>query len=125
MAKKLGFTGIIFLILYSVITWSVIADHRWIQRFDYALIVLIQDQITESVAGSVSVATDIAGSPVVFILTFDVVLTLINKRMHLADIWFGLNIYIFASFFMDTKKPVIGREGPDLLVIPMDSSMSC
>lgn len=124
MAKKLGFTGIIFLILYSVITWSVIADHGWIQRFDYALIALIQDQITESGAGFVSVATDIAGSPVVFILTLAVVLTLLTKRMYIAALWFGLTIYIFASFFMDTMKAVIGRERPDLLVITMESSMS-
>src|SRR5699024_12279535 len=44
--------------------------------------------------------------------------------MHIAALWFGLTIYIFTSFFMDTMKAVIGRERPDLLVITMESSMS-
>src|SRR5699024_7066441 len=44
--------------------------------------------------------------------------------MYIAALWFGLTIYIFASFFMDTMKEVIGRERPDLLVITTETSMS-
>lgn len=124
MAKKFGFTGMIFLILYSVITWSVIADFEWVQRFDYALIALIQDQVTESGAGFVSVTTDIAGFFAVFILTLAVVLTLLIKRMYIAALWFGLTVLIFASFFMDAMKAIIGRERPDLMVITTETSMS-
>ena len=93
MAKKLGFTGIIFLILYSVITWSVIADHGWIQRFDYALWNLIRTRFRR---GGLCIRSDWhCRVPVVFILTLAVVLTLLTKRMHIAA---GLTIYIFASF---------------------------
>ncbi len=124
MAKKFGFTGIVFLLLYSVITWGVIAGHEWVQRFDYALIALIQDQVTESGAGFVSVTTDIAGFFAVFILTLAVVLMLLIKRMYIAALWFGLTVLIFASFFMDAMKAIIGRERPDLMVITTETSMS-
>src|SRR5690625_2735052 len=100
MAKKFGFIGIIFLILYSIITWGVMADLEWVQRFDYSLTALIQGQITENGADFVSVATDIAAFPAVFILTLAAVLTLLIKKMYIAALWFGLTIYIFASFFM-------------------------
>lgn len=124
MAKKFGITGIIFILLYSVITWSVIADHEWVQRFDYSLIALIQGQITENGADFVSVATDIAAFPAILILTVAAVLTLLIKKMYIAALWFGLTIYICASFLMDTMKAVIGRERPDLLVITTETSMS-
>ncbi|SDK86961.1 phosphatase PAP2 family protein [Lacicoccus qingdaonensis] len=124
MAKKFGFTGTVFLLLYSVITWGVIAGHEWVQRFDYALTALIQGRITEDGADFVAVATDIAGFPPVFVLTMAVVLTLLIKKMYIASLWFGLTVYICASLLMDTMKAVIGRERPDLLVITMESSMS-
>lgn len=124
MAEKLGFTGIVFLILYFIITWGVMADLEWVQKFDYSLTALIQGQVTEDGADFVSVATDIAGFPAVFVLTLAVVLTLLIKKMYIAAVWFGLTIYIFASFFMDTMKDLIGRERPDLLVITTETSMS-
>lgn len=124
MAKKLGFTGIVFLILYFIITWGVMADLEWVQTFDYSLTALIQGHVTENGADFVSVATDIAGFPAVFVLTLAVVLTLLIKRMYIAAVWFGLTIYIFASFFMDTMKDLIGRERPDLLVLTTETSMS-
>lgn len=124
MIKKFGFTGIIFLILYSVITWGVVADFEWVQRFDYALIALIQGWVTESGAGFVSVATDIAAFLPVFILTLAVVLGLLIKKMYIAALWFGLTILTFASFFMDAMKAIIGRERPELMVITTETSMS-
>lgn len=124
MVKKFGITGIIFLLVYAVITWSVMANHEWVQRFDYALTALIQGQVTENGAGFISVTTDIAGFPAVFVLTVAVVLALLIKRMYIAGLWFGLTIYMCASFLMDTMKALIGRERPDLLVITMETSMS-
>lgn len=124
MVKKFGITGIVFLLLYSVITWSVVADHEWVQRFDYALTALIQGQVTEGGADFVSVATDIAGFPPVFIVTAAIVLVLLLKRMYIAGLWFGITVYICASFLMDSMKAIIGRERPDLMTITMESSMS-
>lgn len=124
MVRKFGITGIIFLLVYSIITWGVMADHEWVQSFDSALTALIQGQVTESGAGFVSVATDIADFSAVFVLTVAVVLTLLIKRMYIAGLWFGITIYICASFLMDTMKALFGRERPDLMVITMETSMS-
>lgn len=124
MIRNFIITGIIFLLLYVIITIGVLTDHGWVQRFDYTLTALIQGRMTEGGAGFVSVATDIAGFPAMLILTVAVVLILMIKRMYIAGLWFGLTVYIFASFFMDTMKALIGRERPDLLVITMETSLS-
>lgn len=124
MIRNFLITGIIFLLLYAVITIGVITDHIWVQRFDYTFTALIQGQLTERGAGFVSVATDIADFPAILILTVAVVLLLLIKRMYIAGLWFGITIYIWASLFMDTMKALIGRERPDLLVITMETSLS-
>lgn len=124
MIRNFIITGIIFLLLYTVITIGVITDHAWVQHFDYTFTALIQGQLTEGGAGFVSVATDIAGYPAMLILTAAVVLILLIKRMYIAGLWFGISVYIWASLLMDTMKALIGRERPDLLVITMESSMS-
>lgn len=124
MIRNFIITGIIFLLLYIIITIGVLTDHGWVQRFDYTLTALIQGWMTEEGAGFVSVATDIAGFPAILVLTVAVVLILMLKKMYIAGLWFGLTVYIFASFFMDTMKALIGRERPDLLVITMETSLS-
>lgn len=124
MIRNFIITGIIFLLLYVIITIGVLTDHGWVQRFDYTLTALIQGRMTEEGAGFVSVATDIAGFPAILVLTVAVVLILMLKKMYIAGLWFGLTVYIFASFFMDTMKALIGRERPDLLVITMETSLS-
>lgn len=124
MIRNFGIAGIIFLLLYIMITIGVITDHEWVQRFDYALTALIQGQITDRGAEFMAIATDIADFPAIFILTVAVVLTLIIRKMYIAGLWFGITIYICASLLMDMMKAVIGRERPDLLVITMESSLS-
>lgn len=124
MIRNFIITGFIFLLLYIVITIGVITDHAWVQHFDYTFTALIQGQLTEGGAGFVSIATDIADFPAIFILTVAVVLLLLIRRMYIAGFWFGATIYIWASFFMDTMKTLIGRERPDLLVITMETSLS-
>lgn len=124
MIRNFFIAGIIFLLLYAIITIAVLMDLSWVQRFDYTLTALIQGRLTERGAGFISVATDIAGFPAMLILTVAVVLILMIKRMYIAGLWFGLTIYICASFFMDTMKALIGRERPDLLVITMETSLS-
>ena len=48
MVKKLGITGIIFLLLFVFVTIAVITDSLWVNRFDNTLTTLIQGQVTES-----------------------------------------------------------------------------
>ena len=124
MVKKLGITGIMFLILFLIITVGVISDHPWVQHFDDAIISVIQGQVTDGISGFVSVATDIADFIAVFVLTLTTVIILFVKRMYIASVWFALTVLISALIIMDTLKGIIGRERPDLLVITTETSMS-
>ena len=124
MIRNFIITGIIFLLLYAFITIGVLTDHGWVQHFDHVFTGLIQGRLNEAGAGFVSVATDIAGFPATLIVTVALVLILMLKGMYIAGLWFGLTVYICASFFMGTMKALIGRERPDLLVITMETSLS-
>ncbi|MFC3899784.1 phosphatase PAP2 family protein [Aliicoccus persicus] len=124
MVKKLGITGIIFLLLFVFVTIAVITDSLWVNRFDNTLTTLIQGQVTESGSSFVAVATDIADFMAVTILTVATVVILFVKRMYIASLWFGFTVLICAWFLMDTMKVIIGRERPDELVITMETSLS-
>ena len=124
MVKKLGITGIMFLILFLIITVGVISDHPWVQHFDDAIISVIQGQVTDGISSFVAVATDIADFLAIFILSLATVIILFVKRMYIASVWFALTVLISALIIMDTLKGIIGRERPDLLVITTETSMS-
>lgn len=124
MVKKLGITGLVFLLLFIFVTIAVITDSLWVNRFDNTLTTLIQGQVTESGSSFVAVATDIADFMAVTILTVATVVILFVKRMYIASLWFGFTVLICAWFLMDTLKVVIGRDRPDELVITMESSLS-
>lgn len=124
MVKKLGITGLVFLLLFIFVTIAVITDSLWINRFDNTLTTLIQGQVTEAGASFVSVATDIADFMAIAILTVLTVIILFAKRMYIASLWFGFTVLICAWFMMDTLKIIIGRERPDELVITMETSLS-
>lgn len=124
MVKKLGITGIMFLILFLIITVGVISDHPWVQHFDDAIISVIQGQVTDGISSFVAVATDIADFLAIFILSLATVIILFVKRMYIASVWFALTVLISALIIMDRLKIIIGRERPDFLVITTETSMS-
>lgn len=124
MVKKLGITGVIFLILFLIITAGVINNNAWFERFDETIISLIQGLVTDGISGFIAVATDIADFLAIFILSLATVIILFVKRMYIAALWFGLTVLISALIIMDRLKIIIGRERPDLLVITTETSMS-
>ncbi len=124
MVKKLGITGIMFLILFLIITVGVISDHPWVQHFDDAIISVIQGQVTDGISSFVAVATDIADFLAIFILSLATVIILFVKRMYIASVWFALTVLISALIIMDRLKIIIGRERPDFTVITTETSMS-
>lgn len=124
MVRKLGITGLIFLLLFVILTLGVVTGNAWLERFDDALISVIQGWVTEPVSRFVAVATDIADFLAIFILSLATVLILLFRRMYIAALWFGFTILICALILMDTLKVVIGRERPDLMVITMETSLS-
>lgn len=124
MVKKLGITGIMFLILFLIITVGVISDHPWVQHFDDAIISVIQGQVTDGISSFVAVATDIADFLAIFILSLATVIILFVKRMYIASVWFALTVLISALIIMYRLKIIIGRERPDSLVITTETSMS-
>lgn len=124
MVKKLGITGIMFLILFLIITVGVISEHPWVQQFDDAIISVIQGQVTDGISSFVAVATDIADFLAIFILSLATVIILFVKRMYIASVWFALTVLISALIIMDRLKIIIGRERPDFLVITTETSMS-
>ena len=124
MVKKLGITGIMFLILFLIITVGVISDHPWVQHFDDAIISVIQGQVTDGISSFVAVATDIADFLAIFILSLATVIILFVKRMYIASVWFALTVLISALIIMYRLKIIIGRERPDFLVITTETSMS-
>ncbi len=124
MVKKLGITGIMFLILFLIITVGVISDHPWVQHFDDAIISVIQGQVTDGISSFVAVATDIADFLAIFILSLATVIILFVKRMYIASVWFALTVLISALIIMDRLKIIIGRERPDFLVITTETYMS-
>lgn len=124
MVKKLGITGIMFLILFLIITVGVISEHPWVQHFDDAIISVIQGQVTDGISSFVAVATDIADFLAIFILSLATVIILFVKRMYIASVWFALTVLISALIIMDRLKIIIDRERPDFLVITTETSMS-
>lgn len=124
MVKKLGITGIVFLLLFVLMTIGVLTENTLLNRFDDAVTAIIQGWVTDGTADFVAVATDIADFMAILILTVTTIVILLFRRMYIAALWFGFTILICALILMDTLKVVIGRERPDLMVITMETSLS-
>lgn len=124
MNKTFNITGIIFLLIYLIIAFSVMTDRQWVNIVDTTLIQIIQRSVTDTRASIISFLTNIGGVEEVIILTLAVVIILFIKKMYVAGFWFGMTILISPGLLVSIMKLIVNRERPQFMQLVAESTMS-
>lgn len=108
-------TGLIFLILFGVVSWGVYIESSWVHALDMSLIETIQATITEGRTAALMKLTEIGNIRVAIGLTILLVIILFFKKWYAAGLWFGGTILLCAAVITKVLKSAFDRPRPDIL----------
>lgn len=124
MNKKFTAAGIIFLLIYLIIAFSVMTDREWARTVDSTIIKMIQSNVTDTGATIISFLTNIGGVEEIIVLTLAVVIILFIKKMYVAGFWFGMTILVSPAILVSIMKLIVNRERPEFMQLAVESTMS-
>ncbi len=107
--------GIIFLILFGVVSLGVYTENNLFNSIDLTIIEVIQSNVTDTKTIFLLGLTEIGNIRLVIILTIGLVIFLFTKKWYVAGLWFGGTILFCAAFGTKVIKKVIDRTRPDIL----------
>lgn len=114
-SSLLIFIGLIFLILFGVVSLGVYTEINWLNSIDLTIIEAVQSNVTEPKTTVLSILSEIGNIWFVTALTIGVVIFLFIKQWYGAGLWFGGTILFCAAFGTKIIKIVIDRARPDIL----------
>lgn len=109
------FTGIIFLILFGIISIGIYTENTLIDYIDLAIIEVIQSEVTETKTSILSTLSEFGNIRLVIILTIGFVIFLFVKKWYVAGLWFGGTVLFCAAIGTRLIKIIIDRTRPDIL----------
>jgi undecaprenyl-diphosphatase len=113
-ASRLIFIGIIFLMLFGMVSLGVYTENSLIDSLDMVLIEVIQSNVTESKTILLSILSEVGNIRLVIVLTLSLVIFLFVKEWYVASLWFGGTVLCFAAIGTKLFKMAIDRTRPDI-----------
>lgn len=107
--------GILFLILFSFISWGVYFESSWIKSFDLAWIDRIQGSISEGKTAFIMKMTELGSMKLVIALTTIIAVVLFFKHRVAEGLWFGGTILFCAAIGGKVLKKIFDRDRPEFL----------
>src|SRR5699024_90087 len=107
--------GIIFFILFGVVSLGVYTENNWLNSIDLTMIEVIQSNVTDTKTIFLLGLTEIGNIRLIIILTIGFVIFLFIKKWYVAGFWFGGTILFCAAIGTKLIKKVIDRTRPDIL----------
>ncbi|WP_077603936.1 phosphatase PAP2 family protein [Oceanobacillus sojae] len=107
--------GILFLILFGIISWGVYFDSSWIRSFDLTWIDWIQGSISEGKTSFIMKITELGNMKLVIVLTIIIAIVLFIKRKFAEGLWFGGTILFCAAIGGKVLKKIFDRDRPTFL----------
>ncbi|WP_052401064.1 phosphatase PAP2 family protein [Oceanobacillus jeddahense] len=108
-------TGIIFLLLFGVITWGIYFENSWIHSFDLSWIERIQGTISEGKTSFIMFMTELGSMKAVIAMTIIICIVLFFKRKFAEGLWFGGTILFCAAIGGKVLKKIVDRDRPAFL----------
>lgn len=109
------FIGIIFMILFGIVSFGVFKESALIENIDSAIIEVIQTNVTDTKTAFLSILSEIGNIRLIIALTIGFVIFLFIKKWYVAGFWFGGTVLCFAAIGTKLIKKVIDRARPDIL----------
>ncbi|MEF2290902.1 phosphatase PAP2 family protein [Virgibacillus dokdonensis] len=109
------FVGIIFMILFGIVSLGVFQESTSIENIDLAIIEVIQTNVTDTKTAFLSILSEIGNIRLSIALTIAFVIFLFIKRWYLAGFWLGGTVLCFAAIGTKLIKKVMGRARPNIL----------
>lgn len=116
--------GILFLLLFGVISFGVYFESSWVNSLDMNLIEKIQGNITEGKTSLLKVLTEVGNIRLVIVLTIILAVILFIKKWYAAGLWFGGTILVCAAIGTKILKEVFDRTRPDFMQLVEKSTES-
>lgn len=107
--------GVLFLILFGVISWGVYFDSSWIRSLDLSWIDRIQGSISEGKTSFIMKITELGNMKLVIALTIIIAIVLFFKRKFAEGLWFGGTILFCAAIGGKVLKKFFDRDRPAFL----------
>ncbi|HLR41377.1 MAG TPA: phosphatase PAP2 family protein, partial [Virgibacillus sp.] len=123
-AMPLVVTGIIFLILFSIIAWGVYFESSWVKSFDLSWIERIQGSVSESKTAFLMTLTELGNIRLIIVLTIIIAIVLFFKRRYAEGLWLGGTILFCAAIMGKILKEMFDRERPQFLQLVERSTES-
>ncbi|MBN6206826.1 phosphatase PAP2 family protein [Ralstonia pickettii] len=109
------FIGIIFMILFGIVSFGVFKESALIENIDSAIIEVIQTNVTDTKTAFLSILSEIGNIRLIIALTIGFVIFLFIKKWYVAGFWLGGTVLCFAAIGTKLIKKVIDRARPDIL----------
>jgi len=123
-AIPLVVTGIIFLILFSIIAWGVYFESSWVKSFDLSWIDRIQGSVSESKTAFLMTLTELGNIRLIIVLTIIIAIVLFSKRRYAEGLWLGGTILFCAAIMGKILKEMFDRERPQFMQLVERSTES-
>ena len=123
-AIPLVVTGIIFLILFSIIAWGVYFESSWVKSFDLSWIERIQGSVSESKTAFLMTLTELGNIRLIIVLTIIIALVLFFKRRYAEGLWLGGTILFCAAIMGKILKETFDRDRPQFMQLVERSTES-
>ncbi|WP_245833012.1 phosphatase PAP2 family protein [Oceanobacillus timonensis] len=107
--------GVLFLILFGIISWGVYFDSNWVQSLDLSWIERIQGTISEGKTAFIMKITELGNMKLVIALTILLAIVLFFKRKFAEGLWFGGTILFCAAIGGKILKKIFDRDRPAFL----------
>ncbi len=109
------FIGIVFMILFGIVTLGVFKESALIERIDLAIIEVIQANVTDTKTAILSTLSEIGNIRLIIALTIGFVIFLFIKSWYVAGLWLGGTVLCFAAIGTKLIKNLVDRARPDIL----------
>lgn len=109
------FIGIVFMILFGIVSLGVFKESALIERIDLAIIEVIQANVTDTKTAILSTLSEIGNIRLIIALTIGFVIFLFIKRWYVAGLWLGGTVLCFAAIGTKLIKNLVDRARPDIL----------
>ena len=123
-AWTLILVGIIFLVMFGIVSWGVYFESSWVHSLDMSMIEMIQSNVTETKTTILSLLTEVGNIRLVIVLTIILAILLFVKKWYAAGLWFGGTILFCAAIITKILKEVFNRTRPDFLQLVEKTSES-
>ncbi|GGB52503.1 phosphatase PAP2 family protein [Lentibacillus populi] len=108
-------TGIVFLLLFGVISWGVYVDSSWVHTFDLTWIDHFQSYVSNGKTSFIMKITELGNIRLVIALTIILVIVLFFKRKYAEGLWLGGTILVCAAIAVKLLKHLVDRDRPEYL----------